>query len=416
MHPSDGELRAHLDGGPTSDREGEGIGAHLAACARCAARAAVLGERAERVRVSLELLDPRPREAPAATAAARARLEAVARHPAGSGETGRPMAGNQHSPPPERWGASLNPEESLMRKLLAGWRRPAWAAVAAGLILVFAFALPPVRAIAVDFLNLFRVQRVAVAPINPGDLPERLGTSTQLQALLSDQILFDENGEPEKVTSAAEATSLSGYQVRLPATLGRPEMLAVAPGGRASITVDKPRIEAVLREIGRTEIEIPDELHRTTMTVDLPRCVQAAYGGCGSSGEDGDDGDEEERHPHLGDCTVLIQLPSPRVSAPSGLPIDRIGEAFLQLMGMPADEVARFSSTIDWSTTLVIPIPRHSTSYQQVTVDGVPGTLIRHRHHGRLSTTLIWVKDGIIYSLTGPHSGAEALEIANSLG
>jgi hypothetical protein len=303
-----------------------------------------------------------------------------------------------------------------MRKLLAGWRRPAWAAVAAGLILVFAFALPPVRAIAVDFLNLFRVQRVAVAPINPGDLPERFGTSTQLHSLLSDQVHFEEEGEPEKVTSAAEATSRSGYQVRLPATLGPPEVLAVAPGGQASITVDKPRIEAVLHEIGRTEIEIPDELHRATMTVDLPRCVQAIYGGCGSPGEDGEDGDEEERHPHFGDCTVLIQLPSPRVSAPSGLPIDRIGEAFLQLMGMPADEVTRFSRTIDWSTTLVIPIPRQSTSYQEVTVDGVSGTLIRHRHHGRLATTLIWVKDDIIYSLTGPHSGAEALEIANSLG
>jgi hypothetical protein len=109
-------------------------------------------------------------------------------------------------------------------------------------------------------------------------------------------------------------------------------------------------------------------------------------------------------------------MPSPTISAPPGLDVQKIGEAFLQIMGMSAEEAARFAQSVDWSTTLVIPIPRNGTSYQEVPVDGVTGTLIVQDMEGHEAQyLLIWVKDGILYSLAGSGNGSAALRIVNSL-
>ncbi len=44
---------------------------------------------------------------------------------------------------------------------------------------------------------------------------------------------------------------------------------------------------------------------------------------------------------------------------------------------MSAEEAAEFTSTVDWTSTLVVPIPRNAAIHEQVTVDGVTGTLIQ---------------------------------------
>jgi hypothetical protein len=111
-----------------------------------------------------------------------------------------------------------------------------------------------------------------------------------------------------------------------------------------------------------------------------------------------------------------MQMPSPTITAPPGLDIPKIGEAYLQLMGMSPEEAASFAQTVDWSTTLVIPIPRYGTTYREVPIDGVNGTLIVQESEDRADQYLmVWVKDGILYSITGPGDGSSALRLANSL-
>jgi hypothetical protein len=63
---------------------------------------------------------------------------------------------------------------------------------------------------------------------------------------------------------------------------------------------------------------------------------------------------------------------------------------------------------------LVIPVPRDSASFQPVFVDGVEGTLIQmQREQNRYS--LLWTKNGIIYSLNGNGTMNDALALAASL-
>jgi hypothetical protein len=104
----------------------------------------------------------------------------------------------------------------------------------------------------------------------------------------------------------------------------------------------------------------------------------------------------------------------PTISAPPDLDVAQIGESFLEIIGMSPQEAALFSQTVDWTTTLIIPIPRYSTTYQEVTVDGVTGTLILQKDYVP-KYMLLWVKDGIVYSLSGPGDRSIALSIAATL-
>jgi hypothetical protein len=188
---------------------------------------------------------------------------------------------------------------------------------------------------------------------------------------------------------------------------------------KASFLVDLPKVQAFLNEIGYSDLKLPSELDGAVVTMDLPVAVSASFGECGFSEEftpeEGVDPDERPL-PRMLDCTTLIQVASPEISAPPGLDIAGIGEIFLQVLGMSPEEAAQFTSNVDWTTTLIIPIPRYGTEYEDVFVDGVEGTLIMQSQRSDYPEyLLVWIKDGVVYALTGPGEATAALEIADSL-
>ena len=138
----------------------------------------------------------------------------------------------------------------------------------------------------------------------------------------------------------------------------------------------------------------------STVAVHAPKLVRMTYGDCS------------------GNCIVFAQTPSPTVSVPPSLNIAALAEAGLQLAGMSAAEAHQFCQTVDWSSTLVIPVPQNGSSYRTVSVDGVDGTLIEESAHGNRpgGYALIWVKNSIVYSLGGKGQPDKALAAAASLG
>ena len=86
------------------------------------------------------------------------------------------------------------------------------------------------------------------------------------------------------------------------------------------------------------------------------------------------------------------------------------------MLGMSAEDAASFSAAVDWSSTLVIPIP-NDASYQAVAIDDVTGSLIIQSSENTSNPRylLIWVKDGILYALSGRGDPQMAIEMANSM-
>ena len=177
--------------------------------------------------------------------------------------------------------------------------------------------------------------------------------------------------------------------------------------------MDRGLAQSVLNEAGRGDLQLPASLDGATIAVDIPSAVTAAYGNCPKA-----EGSDEPGSPgrRFATCVVLAQIPSPTVTTPPDLDVTALAHIGLQLTGMSADEARAFSETVDWASTLVVPIPRNGAVYTQVPVDGVTGYLIQRPPDDAPQYALLWVKDGVIYAIGGLGSDtASALAMANSL-
>jgi hypothetical protein len=286
------------------------------------------------------------------------------------------------------------------------------------LILSLVLAFPSTRALAGELLKLFRIQQVAVVQVDFTGLEQLTGDGilgNQFTELISNSVNFtDEPGEPTAVADAAQASQLAGFNVRLPQT-ANPSHIYVTEGAAFTLTVDRAKAQALLDEAGRGDLVLPESVDGADISVNIPSAVSAAYGTCPKPEADSSEVEEGIRYP---DCVILAQIPSPSVSAPADLDVNRLAQIGLEFTGMTSEEAAAFTSTVDWTSTLVVPIPSNAADYEQVTVDGVTGTLIQRPSREGEPTTfaLFWVKDGIIYAVSGRGSNSgQAIEMANSL-
>ncbi len=116
------------------------------------------------------------------------------------------------------------------------------------------------------------------------------------------------------------------------------------------------------------------------------------------------------------DCVIFAQIPSPTVTAPPSVNVPQLAQIGLEFTGMTPEQAKAFTDSVDWTSTLVVPIPKNAATYEQVTVDGVTGTLIQRPADDAPQFALLWVKNGIIYTIGGLGSNSQqAIQMANSL-
>jgi len=104
------------------------------------------------------------------------------------------------------------------------------------------------------------------------------------------------------------------------------------------------------------------------------------------------------------------------VNAPDGVDVGQLAQIALEFTGMSQEEAAAFTKTIDWTSTLVIPIPRNAATYTDIPVDAVTGKLIQRTNNHSPEYALLWVKNGIVYAISGTGTdSSKAFDIANAL-
>lgn len=301
----------------------------------------------------------------------------------------------------------------MLKKLFSRRSRPVWAVLAAIAILAVSLAVPSVRVIANNFLGLFRVQQFTVISVDEEQLESQLNgvSANQLEALFADSVTFEGGGDPLPAANAAEASQLAGFSIRLPSEAPEQVFYEVLPGLNASMQIDVRRAQGILDELGHEDVRLSKSLDGEIVTVDVPAAVAASYGDCRPP-QGSDDPDAPAPIMTSQNCVTFIQVPSPTVSAPPDLDINLLGRAALEVLGMTEEEAASFAQNIDWTTTLIIPVPRYRAQYEDVQVDGVQGTLVSS---GGTNFALLWVKDGVVFAISGRGSKQAAIELANSL-
>jgi hypothetical protein len=82
---------------------------------------------------------------------------------------------------------------------------------------------------------------------------------------------------------------------------------------------------------------------------------------------------------------------------------------------MTSAEAEEFSATVNWASTLVVPVPS-DVDYYNITVEGVDCIFLEDNYGtGKSVFSLLWLKDGIFHALIGDGNLAEALESVSSM-
>ena len=400
----DGMFRARLDD-ELDGLELEAVNQHLAVCADCRSRFEKLSTEAARTQALLAGLTSGEGEPD--TVAAYAQFRA------------------QFGPAPE-------PKLSWINRMFAPRWRPVWGFAAAAVAVAILIGVGPVRLLAQRVLAMLRVQKITVVSIDPttlmsGSEPDSRPYKLINQFFADNVVITIDPGKPEVVSTVTKAAQLAGYPLRTIGNLGLPQRVEVNGETAFQMTVNRDRVETLLDEIGRSDIQIPESANGALLAVHIPKIVVSMYGNCPARHRSGDSNPQsradelaERKMERMADtktanCTYLVQGPSPTVSVPPELNMAEIAEAALQLAGMSPAEAHSFCQTVDWSSTLVVPVPRNSSSYENVSVDGVEGTLITETFSQGNRYSLLWIKNGVIHSLMGPGSSSDALNLAASL-
>jgi hypothetical protein len=280
-----------------------------------------------------------------------------------------------------------------------------FASIAAVALIAVSFTLPAVRASAQAFLDLFRVRNFAAVSISPERIQELRAKKLDVESLIGDRTEAPaEMPKPQVVASLAEAGARAGFSVRTPAELGglRPDTIAVMDGRTVSFRVHTAPLQQVLESLDIRDLQVPPGLDGQMVTVTATPFVEQHFV-------------SERRR------LDLVQARSPEVSLPAGTDLARLAEIALRIAGLDPGEARNFARSVDWHSTMLVPVPLDASSFTQVTVRGQKGLLVSYhgekarqgpRHAGNL---LLWGEGDMVYALAGNLGEVSLVQVAESL-
>lgn len=268
------------------------------------------------------------------------------------------------------------------------------AAVLGALALPFSF--PPVRSLAAEFLNVFRVEQVQVVNISPEDIE-------QVEKALDGQGTVDiesfgritTSGEPTHRTgvSLAEVQEAVGPGFKVPVLPGCGEQSwGLSGDGSVTIAPDTQAINAMLINLGSEKL-LPSSLDGKDFTLH-----QYPIGTVEAARPDGR-------------MVRVVQGRSPELAVPEGTDMLALRDALLGLPFLPDDVRRQLQAVSDWRNTIMIPSFEGET--KSVRVNGTEGAFIDGQGS---DNALIWADGGLVYAVSGDGLTLdEALAVGGSL-
>lgn len=264
---------------------------------------------------------------------------------------------------------SWKTERIDMQKKNHSWHsrnRVLLASAATLVLLVTLLALPPVRALADQLLQVFRVQNVVFVPVSSERIAELEDLDFDGETLFMSEPEVLEEGEQYDVATIGEAADKTGYALHEPEAFPAEPIsstISVYGQSRMQFQVNVESARTLLEMMEIDDVTLPDELGDQPITFDMPPSAMIHYYG--------------ENYE-----AVLVQGQSPDIALPEGVDMAQIGTAGLRLFGMDAEQAEALSQQVDWGSTLIFPFPEDLGSIRQVTVGDDQG-LLTNRDYDR---------------------------------
>ncbi|MBA3946539.1 MAG: anti-sigma factor [Herpetosiphonaceae bacterium] len=254
------------------------------------------------------------------------------------------------------------------RSPLSILRRPLFAGLATIAIIAGLLAVPSVRALANQFLQVFRVKQVLFVPTDLNHLAQTKGDvlrSFDKRALFTTPPTVINHPAPARTVGSLNAASQSvGFTAQqlhtFPSTPTSTE-IRVYDHMVGRFQVNVPVARQLLTALDVHDVTLPDALGTTPTTIDVPPSLHTTYAGAGYT-------------------LQLHQGVSPSATLPDGVDLSQLGRAMLRLSGMDAAQADALSKQVDWKSTFVFPFPANTNNIHPVTIGGGQGLLMGSPH------------------------------------
>ena len=302
-------------------------------------------------------------------------------------------------------------------------KRPFWFAAITIVLVGGALITPPGRSLAAKWLGSLRLQKVQAVNLDFSpfvDANANPALQQMVSQMISDKVEVSVNEANQPVADRSAASTATGFPVQLIATRKDAPKLVVSGRHELKMTVDRSRLQEILKAAGHPDIVLPESLDRASFSVKIPRALHAQFGSCPGpvTANKAIANQIIETAPTAGqfaDCVRLTEGPSPVVDVPSSLDVQKLAEIGLEAAGMSEQQASQFFHAVDWKSTLTLSVPRQLRAYEEVKVAGVTGTLLTLAGRRGPGYTLIWNKAGMSYALTGFGDSSGAVALADSL-
>jgi len=286
------------------------------------------------------------------------------------------------------------------------WR---WLATAASIgALAFAFTFPAVRSAAEAFLDYFRVVNFAGVAFNPQRMAQLWSSSSiDLSTLIGQQVTPPPAPPPPPVAYATldEASAAAGMSLHTPTWLPQGfTLMSIEVGAEHDFSVqgDIAKLQTVLDALAITDVTVPAGLDGQTVSIQIPPVAKLVYS----------DGQHQ---------ITLTQSKSPVVALPAGVDIASLAEIGLRLLGLDRTEAYNFAQSIDWRSTLLVPVPAATATFHQVEVGSGSGLVIESGPQvgqglsGPGGSLVLWSNADTVYALGGQARSTDTLQMAQSV-
>jgi hypothetical protein len=288
-----------------------------------------------------------------------------------------------------------------------GFRLPLMRPGSRPVVLAFATAVAAiallVTAIAQDS-NTFTPQTLTPVPVTMADMQ----ALSQLSAYGT--ITWSKQPQPQIVTSAAEATTVSGLPVPKVAALptGVSSTVTYAAMGQATavFTFSTAKAAAAAAQAGKTLPALPAGIDGAQLTVTVGPAVAEIYGNIAKPAAGSD-------ITQAGLPQLIVGETSAPVATSSQVTVVQFENYLLSQPGISPELTAAIKAIGDPSTTLPIPIPVQFATSSSQTIQGVQGLALGD--NTGVGAGVIWIKNGVVYGVVGTIRRDDAVNIANHL-
>ena len=302
--------------------------------------------------------------------------------------------------------AALDERQSRRGAALLGSMSTRWLSAAASVAVVaVAFSFPSVRAAADSFLDLFRIVNFRAVAVDTSALDSIAFDEIDVATMLGVQPDSGPDPTPVSYSSIDEAGDAAGFRLQEPAWIpvgwARSD-IEVTEGRAFDMIARTDLLDYVLDQLAIDDVSVPDGLDGATVNVNVPSNAKLTY-----TYKDSDyDGTERS--------IAVVEARNPEMSLPAGIEPAQIAEIGLRILGLDRDEAYRLAWTVDWRSTLLVPVPAEQASFREIPIGASTGIVITpiDRATGAL---VMWGTDQNVYVVAGDLPPAQLVTIAQSM-